>query len=155
MAADTIREKIMANIETAITAITIANGYNRTIESVQRWKQSGNTFSNVPCVIIGAGAEVFEDRPGFLTSCKLPVMLDLWIVHDENVDVISTDALLNIFLGDIKKALMTDYTRGGYAVTTRIQNAIPFETTEGQPYAGMIITTEIEYRHNTLDPTQQ
>lgn len=154
--ADTIREKILANIKTTLETITVANGYNKTIASVQRWKQSGNALKTVPCIIIGAGHEEYEDRPGFITSCKFSVMLDLWIRHNETVDNMSTDALLNIYLGDIKKALMVDHHRGGYAAATRIQTTVAFEGfEEGAPNAGLIVGVEIEYRHKTTDPTQQ
>lgn len=152
--AETIREKIIEDIKTTLETITIANSYQNDIQSVQRWKQSGNSLIQVPCIIVNAGPEEKEQRPGLMTSCKLSVMIDLWIRHDENDVPGSTDKLLNSLLGDIEKALMADYQRSNNAVNTRILRNISFEAVEGQPYAGLIIEVEVEYRHKTTDPTQ-
>lgn len=148
--ADTIREKILDNLQTTLQAITVAGGYVNTIASVQKWAQSGNALAALPTIIINAGPEDRENRPGFITSCKLSVILDVYTVAATD-----TDAALNSLLGDITKALMADYTRGGYAVNTTIKSVIPFEAIEGQPYAGLIITVEIEYRHKLTDSTSQ
>ena len=150
---NTVRELILANIKTTLEGIIAGAEYGNTIASVQRWKQSGNILTSVPCIIVNAGQENLEQRPGLKTSQKLTATIDLWTRHDETVNPGSTDSYLNNLLGDIKKILMVDYTRGGYAVNTRIMSIIPFESTQGQPYAGLIIDCEIEYRHNITDPT--
>ncbi len=152
--ADTIREKILENIKTILEGISIANGYNNDIASVQRWKQAGNSLIQVPCIIVNAGPEEKEQRPGLMSSCKFSCFVDVWIRHDENDNPGSTDKILNSLLGDIEKALMVDYQRNGNAVNTRILRNLSFETTEGQPYAGLIIDIEVEYRHKIDDPTQ-
>jgi len=146
--ANSVRENILANILTTLQGITTINGYVNTISSVQRWSQDGNSLANVPCIIVNAGQEDCEDRPGFITNCKLSVLLDVWSVKPTD-----TDTHLNSLLGDIKKSLMSDYTRGGYAIATRIKNILPFESTEGQPYCGLMVNVEVEYRHKTTDPT--
>ncbi|MEI8350093.1 MAG: hypothetical protein WCI77_08055 [Candidatus Omnitrophota bacterium] len=146
--ANTVRENILANIKTVLTGITVAGGYANTIASVQRWNQSGNSFIDTPCLIINAGPEEKEHRPGFITSCKLSVLIDLWVIKPTD-----SDTYLNSLLGDVEKALMTDYTRGGYAANTKLLGVLPFEAAEGQPYCGLIINVEIEYRHKSTDPT--
>ena len=153
--ADSIREKIMQNIKTTLLTISVANGYVNEISSVQRWAQAGNNLADVPCIIINAGPETLQQKPGLVAECRLSVMIDLWIRHDTTANPGSTDAILNSIFADIEKALMVDYTRGGYAVNTYVTNVVPFETAKGQPYAGLIIETEILYMHFVSDPATQ
>ena len=150
---NTIRELIPVNIKTTLEGITIANDYGNDIASVQRWEQSGNSLKLVPCTIINLAPEDREQRPGLKTSNSLTIMIDLWVIHDKTVYPGSTDSYLNNLLGDIEKSLMADGTRGGIAVNTKIIRVIPFESTQGQPYAGLIIEIKIEYRTNITDPT--
>ena len=149
----TIREQILENIKYTLETIRIANGYNNDIVSVQRWLQKGNTFRLIPCIIINAGPEEIEQTPNPLVTCKFTVYLDVFI-RQEETDTISTDALLNSLLGDIEKALMVDYTRGGFAENTNIKSNMTFEAVEGQPNAGIVVELEIIYQHLITDPEQ-
>ena len=149
----TIREQILENIKYTLETIRIANGYNNDIASVQRWLQKGNTFRLIPCIIINAGPEEIEQTPNPLVTCKFTVYLDVFI-RQEETDTISTDALLNSLLGDIEKALMVDYTRGGFAENTNIKSNMTFEAVEGQPNAGIVVELEIIYQHLITDPEQ-
>lgn len=146
--ADTIREKILDNIETTLNLIKTISGYSNTIASVQKYKQTGNEYVLTPCVIILAGQETLEKQSGFYTRAKFQVLLGLVTVAPTD-----TDATLNSLLGDIQKALMADYTRGTLAENTTIQTIVPYEQQEGEPYAGLIITLEIQYLFKTSDPT--
>jgi hypothetical protein len=147
----TIRENILENLKTTLESISIASGYHNDIASVQRWRQSGNSLVAVPCIVINAGPEEKEPAPNPFTTCKLTVYLDAWIRQAQD-DPQSTDTLLNSLLGDIEKALMLDYTRGGYAKDTNIKSNVLFETLEGQPQAGIIVELEIIYQHRQNDP---
>jgi len=60
---------------------------------------------------------------------------------------------LNRLQGDIKKAILQDSTRAGNAVDTDVLGTTPFETTEAQPYAGIIMEVRVRYRHLRTDPT--
>lgn len=147
----TVRESILANIKTVLQTVTIGNGYDNTLASVQRWRQSGNNLINVPCVIINAGPEDKQDEPNPYKTCLLTVYLDLWNRQDAD-STADTDTILNSIYGDIEKALMVDITRGGYAIDTNVRSAAPFETVEGQPHAGLTIEIEIQYQHLISDP---
>ena len=149
----TIREQILENIKSTLETIRIANGYANDIASVQRWLQKGNIFRLIPCVIINAGPEEIEQTPNPLVTCRFTVYLDVFI-RQEETDTISTDALLNSLLGDIEKALMVDYTRGGFAENTNIKSNMTFEAVEGQPNAGIVVELEIIYQHLITDPEQ-
>jgi len=149
-----VREKILEDIETTLKLISKANGYENDIASVQRWLQGGNSLREVPCIVISAGPE--EKMQGEqLINCRFTVNIEVWIRHDEDDVSGSTDTIINSLLGDVEKALFIDYTRGGLAVNTIVTGNLPFETVEGQAYAGIIIETEIQYRHKIGDLTQE
>ena len=147
----TVRESILENLKTTLETISTTNGYHNDIASVQRWRQSGNSLLNVPCIVINAGPEEKEPNPNPFTTCRFTVYLDVWMRQDAG-DPDPTDALLNSLLGDVEKALMVDYTRGGFAKDTNIKSNVLFETLEGQPQAGIVIELEIIYQHKQDDP---
>lgn len=150
--ADTIREKILKNIKTTLESVTTGNGYDNTVGSVQRWKKQGNATSeaSITCVIY-PGPETKQPRPNPLFTCRLPLMLEFFVLQDKE-DTLSTDERLNSLLGDIEKALMVDITRGGFAEDTDILGNEPFLTIEGQPNAGLTVDIEVLYRHKQTDP---
>lgn len=148
-----VREKILENLETTLALIKTEEGYENDVLSVQRWKQSGNSTKDVPCIIINAGSEPRIQNPNPLVTCILKVYLDLWIRHDEDAAE-STDTYINSLILDIENVLMVDYTRGGYAQNTEIVNLDPFRGVEGNPHAGVTIEVDIKYRHEQGDPTQ-
>lgn len=151
---ETVRERILQNIKTTIEGVTIANGYNFdfTPETVQRWSMHGNRMVEMPTVVISPGDEDESSSPHPFEECLMSVFLDVFYVTDED-DLVSTDTYLNRLQGDIKKAILADATRGGEAVDTDILGTTPFETTEAQPYAGIIIELRVRYRHLRNDPT--
>jgi len=151
---ETVRERILANLKTTLEGITVANGYNfdLTPQTVQRWSMHGNRMTDIPLVIISPGNEDEKSLPNAFEECELTVYLDVFFVNAQN-DAVSSDTYLNRLLGDIKKAVLLDHTRGGEAIDTDAAGATPFETTEGQSFAGVIVELKIRYRHLRLDPT--
>lgn len=151
---DTVREAIFADLVTTLSAIAVAGGYDNDIASVQRWDMNGNNKADVPAIIVNSGPEKSDDGKAYdLTHCLLTVFLELWVRQNETESAATpTDKLLNSLLGDVKKALALDVTRGGIAVDTEITDVETFETIEGQQHSGLIITVEIEYRHKQTDP---
>ena len=147
----TVREQIIDNIRTTLQGITVGNGYENTMQSVQRWDKRANSLLQVPCVIISAGQEQKVPTPNPFYTCHLTVYLDVWIRQDAS-DALSTDSRLSSIAGDISKAVMQDYTRGGLAKDTVEHGSQPFFTEEGQPNAGLICELEIIYQHKQGDP---
>jgi hypothetical protein len=147
----TIRENILANLKTVLSTISIANGYDNNIASVQRYLMHGNPLVNVPAIIITAGPERKAPNPNPLQTCHMTVFLEIWVTQAQS-DTTPTDTVINSIYGDIEKAVMVDVTRGGNAIDNLVVGAVPFETIEGQPYAGLIIELDVEYQHNQNDP---
>ncbi len=151
---ETVRERILQNIKTVLEGVTIANGYNFdfTTATVQRWSMHGNRMVDMPMVVISPGDEDESSMPNPFEECLLTLYLDIFFVNDDN-DPVPTDTYLNRLQGDIKKAVLQDPTRGGEAVDTDVLGTTPFETTEAQPYAGIIMEVRVRYRHLRKDPT--
>jgi hypothetical protein len=151
---ETVRERILQNIKSVLEGVTIANGYNFdfTPATVQRWSMHGNRMVDMPMVVISPGDEDESSLPNPFEECLLTLYLDIFFVNDEN-DPVPTDTYLNRLQGDIKKAILQDSTRAGNAVDTDVLGTTPFETTEAQPYAGIIMEVRVRYRHLRTDPT--
>jgi len=151
---ETIRERILQNIKTVLEGVTIVNGYNFdfTPATVQRWSMHGNRMVDMPMVVISPGDEDESSLPNPFEECLLTLYLDIFFVNEEN-DPVPTDTYLNRLQGDIKKAILQDSTRAGNAVDTDVLGTTPFETTEAQPYAGIIMEVRVRYRHLRTDPT--
>ena len=149
--AQTIRDKVLSNLKTVLETITTANGYSNSLKKVSRWDQRSNPLSDTPCLTIALANESKEPEPNPLYTCRLTVLLEVWVCQKKS-DPLSTDELLCSLLGDVEKCVMQDITRGGFAKDTDIKGSQPFEGVEGQPYAGIVVELEIEYEHNQLDP---
>lgn len=150
----TVRENIIAQIQTMLGAIKQVNGYVNDIASAQRWQQHGNSLSSTPLIVIVPGEEVKTPDPNPFYTCHLPVALDVWICHDEQDTSQSTDQIINSIMGDIEKCLMSDPTLGGYAEDALFKSNTQFQGAPGQPYAGIIIILEVLYQHRITDSTQ-
>ena len=151
---ETVKEKILQNVKTTLEGIKKENGYNFDFiqSGIQRWSMFGNKMTELPMAIISPGNEEERSSPDPYEECALTVYLDIFYVNDEKEDT-PTDTYLNRLQGDVKKAILADHTRGSNAIDTNVMGTTPFETTEGQHYAGIIIELEIKYQHLRLDPT--
>lgn len=147
-----VRENILENIRTTLTGITIANGYENTLASVQRWRQDGNQTAEIPFAIVKSLPENKTVGPNPMVTCRLTVWVLVATRQDEDA-VGSTETVLNSLTTDVEKALMVDVTRGGQARDTNILGIEPFDEVEGQPAAGVIIELEVNYQHLQTDPT--
>lgn len=148
-----VREEIVANIQTTLRLIDAGATYDNTIEdaAIQRWNSNGNPRGTVPMILIYEASESRSDKSFRLTHCRMSIFLALMCRQTED-DSTSAGTLLNSLLGDITKALKVDVTRGGYAVDTEITDVSPLETEEGQEEFGLLITVDVEYRHDQTNP---
>lgn len=149
---DSIRELILKNIKTTLQGITTGAGYNYTMQSVERWKQKGNTTNVSPHIVIHAGPETKTSGPDPQIECELSIIIEVGYRQDDS-DTSESDVIVSKLLADIEKALLADYTRGGYAQETKITGNILFEYVEGQPRFGIMVQIEIKYKHANTDPT--
>jgi hypothetical protein len=156
--ADSVREKIMKNVQAALQGITVANGYNTTLNAVERiMQQSQSTIP--PMLIIGEGQEkVLPDGPlsgsTGLTAKYLTLYVRAVVQQDTDSDARSASEALNALAADIQRKMQEDYTRGGFAINTQEVGLSPVQMEPGDAPALFLDSEwQVHYRHNRLDPT--
>ena len=147
--ADSIREKIMANVETTLEGITTAAGYNSTIQRVYRIRLAGLNIQEFPSIVVIPGREINAEEPVDRYTERLSFVLECWL-KEASKDDIATQ--VNKLVADVQKALLVDYTRGGMAINTKLLGNEPFYNDVNAPYGGVDIEIEIHYRHQYSDP---
>lgn len=151
--ADTVREKILKNIKTALEGIKTADGYANTVQKVERIIQSGQNTVDIPYLQILTGDEESEQAPHPLIQKSLTVYVVIGTRQDETVDSKWADELINSLLGDVQKAMQVDYQRGGNAIDTVEAANGPMPIMEGMTSLETFVEYRITYRHNRTDPT--
>ncbi len=96
--ADTIREKILADIKTALQAVTVANGFNQDLKTVERDRLSPLEIETFPGALIMDLGETVERQGAQVERVDLSVMVELWIAQE-----IGGAAAINQLIGDVKK----------------------------------------------------
>ncbi len=147
-----IIENIAVDIEAAINAITVANGFNQNLVAVRPKRVEFNA-SNLPwgdldVLIKQAGQE--EVEPGIGTKHWRQIFLIAAIVIDSERVTDSIDTRLNQVSADIEKKLTADPQRGNNAIDTQIEGAEPFDDDAG--ISGILIQVSVEYWTVFNDP---
>lgn len=147
----TVRENIIAQLQTMLGVVKKINGYDNDIAIVERWQQRGNSLQNTPLIVLVPGEEIKTPEANPFYICHLPVAIDVWICHDESDSSQSTDQIINSIMGDVEKCVMQDPTIGGFALDAIFKSNTQFQGAPGQPYAGIIIILEVLYQHRLTD----
>lgn len=149
----------MKNVQTALATITVANGYNNTVASVQRFNQAGQVLANTPALILMQGGDnVDSEGPlaGAYSLTSRSVSVSVVIIHRQDLDVDTRSAAeaMNSLIQDVQKAMLADYTRGGYAIDTSEIGIGELDAEDGEPELVQTVAFKINYRHRRTDPTQ-
>ena len=154
--ADSVRERIMKNMQSALEAITVENGFANTLTRVERVLQRGQSL-NPPMAIVLEGEDTVTIGPlsgnDALLSRELQVGVVLVVQQDEDSDARSASEVMNSLVADVQKKLQEDYGRGGVAINTVEQAVSAIQQEEGQPILSCVIDYSVRYRHSRLDPT--
>lgn len=155
--ADSVRERIMKNLQAALEAITVANGFGNTLNSVQRLLQRGQSF-NPPMALLMEGNDEASDGPlngnYGLVSRTLNIDIALIVQQDEEQDARSASEVMNSLIADVQKKMQEDHRRGELAINTEEVSVSEIEVNEGMTQLGCTVSYRITYRHSRLDPTQ-
>jgi len=156
--ADSVREQIMKNVQATLEAITVENGYQHTLRSVQRFQQGGQQLSAVPvAVLIEGGDDVELEGPlsGSFSLTSRMLTVSVVIIHrqDLDTDARSASELMNTIISDVQTAMQVDHTRGGLALDTNEAGIGEMDVEDGQPELVQTIGYRIQYRHRRTDPT--
>jgi len=146
----TVRELILANIDTVLAGISA--GYPATYKTapntVRRW--TGNVFEvpTYPCIIVVPQGETHNDGRCHLVEHTMDLLI-VCGVYDS-----AWKTSLQDLISDVRKALTTDWTRGGNALTTQILSDQIFEADPTNPLAEAQVSVRVLYRTLYTDPTE-
>jgi hypothetical protein len=147
---DPIVELIAENIESAINAVTIANGYHQTLTALRPRR---NDFSDVApndlTVLIKQADEEQGMNPLETQDWQQPFLLMAFVI-DSDTATASIDTRINQVRADIQKKLLLDATRGGYAYDTVILPSQEFD--DGNGFSGIAVKIAVKYRTNYMNP---
>lgn len=151
--ADSVRERIMKNIQTALEGITVANGYANTLNAVERTLQRGQSSAPPMAYVLEGDDDVIEQAPlGYLTR-HLSVGIVLAVQQDDDIDARSASEVMNSLIADVQKNLQVDPRRNNLAVDTKEAAVSPVQIEEGMPVLSATLAYRIHYRHSLTDPT--
>jgi len=158
--ADYVVEAGLKQVKTKLESITIANGYQNTIQSVQRIIWEGQTLAaGTKTIFMKQGPEEMVDQlcagANTILQCRRRLALAIAMQPDEG-EPKSVDELINSLAGDVVKAMLTEpRTFGGYFERVEFAEMTEFDPLEGQRAICFGLGFDIFYRYRTSDPTQQ
>lgn len=157
--AESVRELILKHIATTLEGVTVAAGYANTLQSVQRFRQSGQVVAEVPlCVIMEGEDQIEMEGPlsgtGSLSTRKMTVNLVLIHRQDEETDARPATEVMNSLVADVQKAMLGGerFQRGGHALDTKEIGIGELNVEEGQPELVQTVAFQVQYRHRYDDP---
>jgi len=147
MATDSIREQLLAAIETRLKGIVKGATYHYTPGEVLRDWKNYDEVTGFPFYGI---IEVEEDSEAF-TYTNLQAQLRVTIVGWVNGDKMEQGKrrlALNRAIADVRRAVMSEESWGGLALVTRIPRTTTDEATwTARPFAYFEMTVEIDFVH--------
>ena len=146
---ESIRERILSDLTAAVSGVTQAAGYAIDIRTVGRVRREPYQAHEYPAVNLLEGPERKQAGPTALTTCFMPVVLEI-SVWDKNALAVAA----NRAMAAVIKATLADRTRGGLAIDTEETGNKMFvdETDPTRPIGGFRVEFTIEYRHAESDP---
>lgn len=146
--ADSKEELMMQDLKTKLEAITLANGYDNEVKSVQRFEMIEQTFVEQPVIILGFAGIEHKSRvnPNIVWEMAT-ILIAAYIKHDKTDDTRSTDAILVSLDADIYKAVMQDRTLGGLAKDLSRVSVFPDDQQVPIPYVAHVSEFAVQYTH--------
>lgn len=144
---DSLRERLIANVVTTLTGVTVGNGYASTIAAVTRGQLSPVETFGFPFASVVPTGDV-PDYGAQVLRRVLSLTIMLWI--DDTPA--TAPATLEALLADVEGALSVDFSRGGVAEHTLEQGVQYIYHPSTERLAGAGITFDIHYRTKLDDP---
>lgn len=153
---ESIKERIMQHILTALGTINKQNGYSVDIQSIQRYRHTGLNLVTVPLLHVREGDDlVLREKKCFpLVHRQLEVYVS-YIDRPDQTETRSGDEILTAAGADIEKALLADPTRGGLALFTENPDWMEAVVSDDEPHLAQAFRFLIDYRHHQKDPAIQ
>jgi len=156
---DYVFEAGMKQVKARLETIQVANGYQNTVESVQRQAWEGQDLVVSRAIYIKEGAEEVVEQVAsgvnVLLRCKRRVNLAIFARPAEN-DTLKPDEIMNSLAGDVVKAMLTPpRTFGGYFEFVTLVERLPLDAEEAKTHLAEGIGIDVHYRYRADDPTLQ
>lgn len=138
---ESVREQIKQNIMSAVGGITVANGYDIEVKTVDQdlkhWEEMPVTMMPYLCVVSGD-----EEYP-YVTERTIRTKM-FPVIWGEIRYTKDLDMYMNRLIHAVRKAILADKKRGGLATITYIRRIL---TDEGvfAPFCVLRFELEIEY----------
>jgi len=155
---DSIRERIVDDVVTALEGITLANGYGFEVVKVYREAFAAINFPAYPVFNVIEVDENDETRLlggtiGATTGSKwhhtLTLAVGCLIEARDNAS-----ESVNEMLAAVQRAVMVEPTRGGLAIDTKLAGSQQFVEIDTEPVGLLQVKLDITYRHSYLNPYQ-
>ena len=143
----------MKNIQAALEAITVENGYANTLNAVERLLQAGQSSQPPMAYVLEGDDDVISEAPLGYLSRQLSVGVVLVVQQDDAIDARSASEAMNSLIADVQKKMQADERRGDLAVNTVETGVSPVQIEEGMPILTATVAYRLSYRHSRLDPT--
>lgn len=158
--ADSIQEQIVKKMTTALAEVTAANGYDNTVQSVQRHNQSGVNLVTVPTVLLREGDCVVEFDKS--THTKIRRRLEWYAVAITRQDETSTSTdtrsggeMLNSLVADLEKRVAASGNWDGLALMTDPPDYLEVEIDAETPHLARGLRFSTVYEHTRANPYSQ
>jgi len=151
--AESVKERILSNLVARLARITIANGYESDVASVQRYGLDGLSVTEVPVLYVSQGEDLVQtERKAFpATQRRLEVFVAI-VTRPGAGESRSGDALLNSLGADVERCVMADGTHGGLAIKTESPDWMECAIDEQLPHLAIALRFTVDYRHDMHDP---
>lgn len=152
--ADSVRERIIADIVAALQTVSIANGAVYDYPGgVQRFAQEGSVFATYPGIVVSMVQERKEYANIDLIDCALEIAVEVFAIHTDEIGE-GTAEYVDRLAQDVEVVLAADPQRGGLCTDAHIVSVAPFGLTGGMQYVGSTISYLARYRHSRTDPSE-
>lgn len=145
--ANSIRELVLADLVTALEAITTANGYDIQVAQVFREPPNPETVVSLPAILVEESNEEILEEP--LGKWLKTLTIDLRCVVESQTQ---TSKEVNALIASVEKAVMVDPQRSLKAIDTMLAGNQKYVHEDLLPRALAVVQVRIRYRHELQDP---
>lgn len=145
-------ELITQNVVDTLAGVRVASGYHVDLIAERRVR-SGNRERDGLAVVLQGDPEKVDDAPEGRVAWRQRYAVVCYVVESET-STRPIDQRINLTRSDVEKALMVDFTRGGNAYDTVIQEPELFDDPEGR-WDGVVVYFDVLYRTTHDDPYER
>lgn len=156
--ADTVRERVFANVVTSLKNINGTGVYRNNLQNrVFRFGDAGFQEAAYPVVHVYEPTETMTwiayANIGVI-DCVSEFQVEAWAIGDPRGATLASTKVSNL-VADIAIALLSDPTRGNDARETSFLSVESVVSAESQPAVGVRVRVRVNYRFDSTNPEQR